>query len=304
MRGPYFWILPIFLGLISCQIQPTKVFESSQTQAKGDRAGTTNLARPSRVKLDLLTLIVDARPAFDFALSHINGSIPLRPEDFTQKDFPFFGELEKDHFALTRYLARKGISQDTPVIVVGRGLKGEGEEGRVAWTLRYLGVKNVRSMSIDYFSIPLSTQEAPPREAEIIWKPEIREDLSVDLARAQEIIRERQKNNPAWVVIDVRSSSEYLGKDLKKLPQASPDIGAINIPWNEFFDSEGFADSRMQQKLKEIGIEQRQGLLLISNQGIRSAAVLMALRDLGFSNATHFPGGYMELMQAPRKASP
>jgi thiosulfate/3-mercaptopyruvate sulfurtransferase len=281
-----------FLALSACQLKPTKVFETQDIKAKE----SLRVEKPSKSQIDLLTLIVDARPAFDYSISHLNGSIALRPEDFTQKEFPFFGQLETDRFALARYLARKGIAPDTPVVVVGRGKRGAGEEGRVAWTLKYLGVQNVQSASIEYFSIPLSSQEAPPRESEIIWRPEIQEDLAVDRSRVREILEEKRKNNPYWVILDVRSEDEYLGKDLKVLGKKSPEIGAINIPFQEFLDEDGFIKKEMKIRLEQIGVRPHQGILVLSNQGMRSAAVLMALRDLGFAKATHFPGGYLELM--------
>lgn len=282
--------LMIAFSFLACQSKPTQVYETVPVVPKPILAGQDILITDK-------TVIVDARPAFDYTISHINGSIPLRPEDFTQRDFPMFGELESDKFALTRYLARKGISPETPTLVVGRGKKGQGEEGRVAWTLQYLGVKDVKFYPIDRFSLPLTNAEAPPRESEIIWTPEIQEALSVDRTEAKRIIKAVRSREIGWVIIDVRTEDEYLGKAGINNKKNSPDIGAINIPWTEFFDDSGKVLPSVKEKMKAIEINEDKSILVLSNQGQRSAMVLLALRSLGYDKATHFPGGYLELIE-------
>ena len=47
-------------------------------------------------------------------------------------------------------LARAGIAPDSSVVVLGRGLQGEGEEGRIAWMLAYLGVPNIQFANIGF----------------------------------------------------------------------------------------------------------------------------------------------------------
>ncbi len=141
--------------LLSCQTKPTKMYESqelkSRLQAMGDIYNNQNIQQ----------VIVDARPAFDFNLSKINGSINLRWEEFTQRDEELRGVFERDLYFHSRRLARYGINPETPVTIVGRGLQGGGEEGRLAWTLKYMGIKNVRFLHIDAFDRSPSVKEAP-----------------------------------------------------------------------------------------------------------------------------------------------
>ncbi|PIS10795.1 MAG: ABC transporter ATP-binding protein [Bdellovibrio sp. CG10_big_fil_rev_8_21_14_0_10_47_8] len=281
-------LLFLCLGFfMACQQKPTKVFETVPTKAHENG---------EEIKITENTVILDARPAFDYAVAHLNGALNVRPEDFTQKEMPFIGLLEKDLFYHARRLARMGIGPETPVVVVGRGPMGIGEEGRVAWTLRYMGVRHVQFVAIDYFELPLTTVEAPPRASVPMWKPELDESLIVDRTQfIKESIKAKGYADPP-VVIDVRPVKEYLGKVRSPYFRTSPDIGAINIPWDEFFDSKGLPNAGIRKKLEEVHITAEKKILVIANIGIESAAVTLALRDLGYHRAANFAGGYLELV--------
>jgi thiosulfate/3-mercaptopyruvate sulfurtransferase len=274
--------------LAGCRQLPTRVFETQERQTRGDADQQSSMTAE--------TVIVDARPAFDYSVAHLNGSIPLRIEDFNQRESKFKGYLDPDHFTLTRRLARLGISPETPVMVVGRGIQGRGEEGRVAWTLKRLGVRNVRFASIDNFSIPLATAEAPPRAPAAMWKPQ--GDPTLEVSR-QEFLQQTMKprSGPSGVIImDVRPSEEYLGKVSSPRAPTPPDIGAINVPWQDFFLQNGTANEKIKERLESVGITPERKIFVISQDGIESAAVTMALRELGFSKAANFSGGYLELL--------
>jgi len=285
----------IFISIfwLGCQQTPTKVYQSVPTQTKeGAQA-------PQDIKVTDQTVIIDARPAFEYSVAHLNGAMNLRPEDFTQRESPLLGLLEKDLFGLARYLARKGISPQTPVVVVGRGIQGFGEEGRVAWTLKYLGVENVRFASIDYFSMPLTTAEAPPKAAAVIWKPEVDESLQVGRKEFVHEVMSPRAEATSTVIMDVRPTEEYLGKISSKVVKPPPDIGAINIPWTEFFARNGLVHEPIKSKLQSLGITEARKILVIANKGIESAAVTLALRELGFPKAANYSGGYLELTAMP-----
>ena len=103
----------------------------------------------------------------------------------------------------------------------------------------------------------------------------------------------------ATVLIDVRPSEEYLGKAASPSSKPPPDVGAINIPWTEFFQKNGLVNESVKAKLQSIGITPERKILVIANKGIESAAVTLALRELGFNKAANYAGGYMELTATP-----
>ncbi len=286
--------LLILVFLSACQILPTKSYDAQPIQQKDLISNIPVITEQ--------TVLIDARPPFEFALSHLNGSVNLRWEDFSQRTKPFNGLLELDHFALARRLATYGISPTTPVVVVGRSWRGEGEEGRLAWTLKVLGVQNVGFAGIESFSQARTKNEAPPRKSEAIWKPQTDETLTVERDLfVKKIMKpsvgDTDSVNVSVKVIDVRNEAEYLGKDSSSpFSKSAPDIGAINIPWIQFFDAKGIVNQKLALKLQQIGISKNQTIFVIDNFGIRSAAVTLALRQMGFEKTANFAGGYMELL--------
>ncbi len=98
------------------------------------------------------------------------------------------------------------------------------------------------------------------------------------------------------VIIDVRPEADYLGKGTSIISKKAPDLGAINIPWTQFITAKGEANYEIGERLRQIAITTDRDLVLIDDQGVRSAMATLVLRELGFSKATNFAGGYLELL--------
>jgi thiosulfate/3-mercaptopyruvate sulfurtransferase len=292
----------------SCATKPTKAYENQQRQMKPAAAG--ELAG-EQIVLTEQTIVLDARAPFEYSLSHIPRAINVQWTDFTQKEEAYRGVLLADRFELTRRLARLGIAQNSEVVVVGKGLSGGGEEGRLAWTLAYLGLDNVRAVPISYFKGHVSNIEAKPLPPAVIWKPVIDESLLVTRQELLYVLDNRGVYDPIsygekarprlYKIIDVRTSREYLGKEGVGMQTPIPNMEAINIPWNEFFDPTGRANPEIAQRLHEVGVTKDQRIILISDDGLRSAAVTMALRSMGFKGAGNYAGGLKELVASAGK---
>jgi thiosulfate/3-mercaptopyruvate sulfurtransferase len=182
------------------------------------------------------------------------------------------------------------------VIVVGRGKKGLGEEGRLAWTLRYLGVSNVAAVSLDYFKLPLSNLEAPSLKPAAMWSPALDESLVVAKEVFEKIVQNPRDPHSGPIVVDVRSEKEYLGREASDFGVEIPNIGAINIPYEEFFDELGLPQRDLVSRLNQVGITGDREVIVISEQGVRSAAVTLALREMGFKRTKNFAGGYRQFL--------
>jgi thiosulfate/3-mercaptopyruvate sulfurtransferase len=253
------------------------------------------------------TIIVDARPRFDYSMVHIPRSVSLQWSDFTEPEPNQKGIIQNDVFAAARRLARAGIGPDTPVVVVGRGKHGDGEEGRVAWMLAYLGVKRVQFADLESFKARMTNSaetNAPP--AVPVWKPETVESLNVTRAEVQFAMNKKATATPQsftpgsapvlYRIFDVRGGKDYLGHVGMGKQVEIPNMEAINIPWQEFFTKDLRPDPAIKQKLMGIGITPEQRILVIDQAGVSSAAVTMALRALGYSRAGNYAGGLVDLM--------
>lgn len=292
-------VVLICVALAGCATKETKTSESEP------RAFGTHTA--GAVKFTPETIILDARPAFEFSTAHIPRSVNVAWSDYTEAEPAQRGIIQHDTFGAARRLARLGIGPQSAVVVVGDGESGGGEEGRVAWMLAYLGVENVQFARIDSLKPRLTNEpEAHPPAAVPIWKPEVREDLNATRDEVLFAINQNAFVKPAsykgaparmYRFIDVRSARAYLGKEGLGRTKTLPNLEAINIPWKEFFTPDMRANAETLRKLKSMGYgSPNERVIVLDEDGVASAAVTMLLRDYGFSTAANASGGYLDLV--------
>src|SRR5690554_3154794 len=87
--------------------------------------------------------VLDVRSSGDFAKSHVPGAANTPWETFV--DGEKTGEISADDKRLTALLQNAGITHQKPVLIYGNwsDKSAWGEEGRILWTLQYLGKKDV-----------------------------------------------------------------------------------------------------------------------------------------------------------------
>ncbi len=281
------WLTSTLLGLTllffsACQTPPpTKVTE----RHLWDENAFLSLQTKSQKRQLIVTpetVVIDARPHFLYSLGHFPEAFSLQWSDFTKNSAT--GELAEGLDRLARRLARLGISKESPVIVLGRGTEGEGEEGRLAWTLFYLGVRDVQFGSTRALPSRLSRGDPPQRPNAPLWEPNYFEPIRLKRDEFQKILKE---SPPQTVILDVRSEREYQ-------EDRSTDLGTlfhINIPWTHFLDEEGRPSMRISEELKNLAITQDHQIVVVSHRGVRSSLVTMVLVGLGYSKTTHLEGG-------------
>lgn len=271
-----------------CQSAPTKVRET-----------TTNLPVPkdNEIAITEQTVVLDARPYFQYTSGHLPQAIPVRWEDFSRPGANNKGELDPDHFGLARKLARLGITPDTPVVVLGNGNGGNGEEGRVAWVLALLGVKQVQFAHDTHLAGKRMPGEPGAAKNAPLWKPNPNLDLLV--TRKELLSSAKKMTTPGTepvVILDVRPPAEYLKKAANQI-----DIGAINMEWKLFLDDRGRPRRAIARDLQSVGVDPSERILVLSDDGVKSAAVTMALRELGYTRVGNFAEGLNGLAAQGRK---
>lgn len=295
-----FVVVALFAGsliLSSCSTVPpaTKVYETQDVET---RVLVDKLSKP--ITITESTVIIDARTSFDFSMTHIPGSINLSWTDFAESKSEVPGLLKSDLFAETRRLARMGIGPDTPVVVAGYGPNGSGDDGRLAWTLLYLGIKDVQLAQIDALGMSYSNLiNPPPKTSMAIWKPKVASKLIAD---RKEIVKVgTSAAHDRFHIIDVRTEKEYLQRASDGGPYMLPDLRALNVPWTEFFTTKGRPNMNVVAKLRGIQILPEDRVLIISNRGIRSGAAAFALTSMGYKNVGNYAGGWSELVYDAKK---
>ena len=264
--------------VISCQQKPTKVTVQEPLISETLTAEALMKNQP---------VILDVRPAFEFNLAHAPGAINVRWEDFSQSNPKSRGLLQSDLFALARRLSLVGVSPETKVLVLGKGRLGAGEEGRIAWTLKVLGVKEVYTLLHTSYREMNATKEAPLTQNKPYWKPEVAENLTVDFKEFKNLTESEKKDA---VIVDVRPSQEFALRNLTQIKGVKATI--VNLDWKDFFDDKGLPAKKIESALTEKGITKDTRVVLISNHGVRSGAATYVLQYLGFKKAQNFAGGY------------
>ncbi|NUN07101.1 MAG: ABC transporter ATP-binding protein [Bdellovibrio sp.] len=267
--------LILFVG---CQQKPTKI--TVQEPLIGETLTAEALMKNQPV-------ILDARPAFEFNLAHAPGAINVRWEDFSQNNPKSRGLLQADLFALARRLSLVGVDPESKVVVLGKGRLGSGEEGRIAWTLKVLGVKEVYTLVHTSYREMNATKEAPLTQNKPYWKPQVAENLSIDFKEFKNFSESEKK---LGVIVDVRSAQEFALRNLTQSKGVKAQV--LNLPWQDFFDDKGLPNKKIASALAENGITTDTRVIFISNHGVRSGAATYVLQYLGYKKAQNFAGGY------------
>lgn len=262
---------------VGCQLKPTKITE--QEPVISESATAESLMKGSPV-------VLDVRAPFEFNLAHVPGAINVRWEDFSQNNPKSRGLLQNDLYALARRLALIGIDPSSRVLVLGKGAQGMGEEGRIAWTLQVLGVKDVHTLLHTSYREMNTNREIPPTQNKPYWKPTVDETLTVSAKDFKSIAQEE----PNVVILDVRLAEEFGLRNLSSVAGIKAKV--IHISWTEFFNNKGLAKRDLEPWLAEKGINKDTKILVISNHGVRSGGVTYVLRSRGYSQARNFAGGY------------
>ncbi len=307
--------------IFGCQQKPTVVTSEAPILTETNQV---NLQKWLQGLLKEDPVILDVRSTFDFNLSHVPSAVNVRWEDFAQQDPNSRGVLDKDLFGIARRLALVGITPNSKVLILGKGHAGNGEEGRVAWTLRVLGIKNI--YTLDHSELrSLRVQDTPAIQNKAMWKPEVDETLMVDVNTFKNMVtgqvprrqfpskaRSKALQLPSQVadkittanifglpmdeaqkrlvVIDARSAELFSTENLKQKKAVVANV--VNIPWKNFYSEKGLVLDSVKNKLIENKITRENVIFVISNHGLESGAVTFALRSLGYDKSANFAGGY------------
>lgn len=303
--------------LAGCQHTPTKVVSQEPVISETLTAEKIMAKNP---------VILDVRSPFEFNLSHVPGAINVRWEDFSQTDPHYRGLLQTDLFAIARRLSLIGIAADSKVVVLGKGRQGQGqgEEGRVAWTLQILGISEVYTLVYTSYRAINPKEVPPPFKNKPYWKPVVDESLRISLddfkayafqqlppmkfsssARSKALGglppgatdvpvislfgKHFSEAKEKVVILDVRSAQEFSLDNLAKKKNVKAAV--VNIEWREFFDDKDLPSKDVAKILSTKEISKDKIILVISNHGVRSAAVTYALRAQGYQTV-NFAGGY------------
>lgn len=256
------------------------------------------------------TLLIDARSRQDYERGHIPGAAHLEweafvespaanPAPFNQKGW--WGRLlslEEDREKIQNILNEAGLEDGMTVTVYADGPASKGREGRLAWTLLYLGVENLnllnggfsqwcKEQDLDQGEGAIETEA--PRRVSKATRFTIKPDESRRIK--EEAMVEVVKENSA-TIWDARTKDEYDGLLHPYLPRRGHIPGASLMPFPSLFEegSTRFIDKETYLKMLD---SERIEPIAYCELGLRAATLALVHEIYTGEKLRIFDSGYI-----------
>jgi len=294
---------PLVLGLFGCGAAATEYPEpANPDQPVPDAPPPLITAEEAALYIGHPKVaFIDARPDKLYRAGHPKGAVHADWTEFRDSEATLMtGKLDADLDRLAAVFAAKGVGGDMWAIVFGDPLDLWGEEGRIAWTLRYLGATKVSVVDGGYAAW---TGAGLPTGKGVVTRPPAEftaEVVDKYMARKRDVQRfSEDRENWQTVLVDVREPGEYRG---------APDApsygalrvghvpGAVNLPWRTLLDESGKVKSAevLGEILLEKGIRPDAHIITYCTGGVRSAHTWYVLDSLGYPSVKNYAASWWE----------
>jgi thiosulfate/3-mercaptopyruvate sulfurtransferase len=242
-------------------------------------------------------VVVDVRSKMAFMASgHILHAVAATWHDFSDPNSAIKGFLDPDIGRLEKKLGALGISNDRQVVVYSNPFDNWGDEGRMYWTLKYLGHPNVRVLDGGWvkWSAEMRRFEcgpANPRPA--MFKATVDPSLITNKADVRKLVEE---SPPDTILADARSTEEYNGAFQQGIARGGHIPSAVNVPWNQFFNPDGTVKpvDAIRAILEKQGVTSGQEVVCYCTGGVRSAWLYFIMKLAGYEKVKNYPGSWWE----------
>lgn len=191
-------------------------------------------------------------------------------------------------------ISRLGISDDSHVIIYD-DKNGANAAGRTWWMLRSFGFQNVQVLDggiqeAEREGLKFSSKEETFEKAKIIK----RQDWLLPISTLEDVENELTDN--FVTVIDVRDSYRYKGESEPIDLVAGHIPGAINIPFSENLDENGFflKPEILREKYLKLLENKPEKLIIHCGSGVTACHTILALDYAGFEIPNLYVGSWSE----------
>jgi thiosulfate/3-mercaptopyruvate sulfurtransferase len=163
---------------------------------------------------------------------------------------------------------------------------------RLWWLLRYLGHDKVALLDGGWAAWQAAgypVTDALPTPVPGTFVPQLRQEwvVNIDAVKAR-------KDLPEVVLVDSRESDRYLGKHEPIDPIAGHIPGAINYPWQDVTDAQGYLYSLAEQKQRWLDVEQKAEVLVYCGSGVTACVNLFSLELAGIHTGKLYAGSWSD----------
>ena len=248
------------------------------------------LSTPADLAQQPGALVIDLRPAEEFAAGHIPGAVHLDLWGVSLIDTSE-APLRAFMWMIGHLFSLRGVTPERPVVVYEQdsGMRA----ARAFWFLEYLGHPNVSVLDGGFKAwrragMPVTTDVEAPVPSTWHGTPD-----ASRLATWQQV-RDRL-GRPETAIVDTRSDAEYFAEAVRaKRGGAVP--GAVHLEWTNNLDDEGrykpAGDLRAMYAAQ--GVTPDREVVTYCQGGYRAAHTYLALRLLGYPNVRNYTGSWKE----------
>jgi thiosulfate/3-mercaptopyruvate sulfurtransferase len=251
---------------------------------------TTPQELRAALQQDAKPLLLDVRPAEEFASGHIPTAIHLDLWGVSLIDTDP-GPLKAFMWMIDHVLNLRGVEASRPVVVYDEqsGLRA----ARVFWFLEYLGQTSVRLLDGGFGAwaragLPVTRDADPPAKSTWSGTPQERaiatwRDVKERLGRAD------------VAIVDTRTDGEYLGTTVRaRRGGAIP--GAVHVEWTRNLGPDGAFKpaSELRSMYEGAGVTSDKEVITYCQGGYRAAHAYLALRLLGYPRVRNYTGSWKE----------
>ena len=295
MKKLKIWKVPLVLMLI---LMPAAALAQIAGPVVSVSDLEKNLTNPKVV-------VVDVRKVEEYKAGHIPGAVNVFYGSWAVKKGALLNELPPID-DLADVIGNAGIDKDSIVVIVGKTDKvpDQFDMTRVAWTLKYLGVPNVKILNGGQNqwvkeNKPLS-QDMVKAKAKS-FKVSITDKLFVDKAYVMDQLGKA-------TIIDTRAPAYFEGKEkLPFVPKLGRIKGAVNLPVGQLYTPEGlYKDKEALAALaqKAAGNDLSQEIIVYCDTGKTCTGWALIMTDmLGYKNVKAYDGSSMEWLADPAAPS-
>lgn len=252
------------------------------------------LITPAALQQELMganpPLLLDVRPAEEFAAGHLAGAVHLDLWGVSLIDTSE-APLRAFMWMIGHLLSLRGVTSDRPVVVyeAASGIRA----ARVFWFLEYLGHPNARVLdggvpAWTRAGLPLTTDALAPVPSTWHGEPD-----ASRLATWSDVRDRLGKMETA--IVDTRSEAEHFGETVRaKRGGAIP--GAVNLEWTNNLAPDGTYKpvAELRAMYGALGVTADREVVTYCQGGYRAAHTYLALRLLGFPRVRNYTGSWKE----------
>jgi thiosulfate/3-mercaptopyruvate sulfurtransferase len=252
------------------------------------------LVRPAELSRELSSdhrpLLIDLRPAEDFAAGHLPGAIHLDLFGISIVDTDE-APLKAFFWIIEHLLASRGVSNDVPVVVYDEqsGIRA----ARAFWFLEYFGHTGVRLLDGGYNAwtragLPRTQEAEKPKATQWTGARDARR-----LATWHDVSDRLGKSTT--VIVDARSDGEYCGTEVRAA-RGGAVPGAVHLEWTHNLDENGAfrPEQELRDMYEQAGVTPEKEVISYCQGGYRAAHTYLALRLLGYPRVRNYVGSWKE----------